>query len=51
MPGIGVPPLLRWAQRVQALAQTGLTYARDPYEGERYPAIPQMSAATPVWFD
>jgi ADP-ribose pyrophosphatase YjhB (NUDIX family) len=30
------PPWLRWAQRIQAIAQTGLTYARDPYDRERY---------------
>jgi ADP-ribose pyrophosphatase YjhB (NUDIX family) len=30
------PPWLRWAQRVQAIAQTGLTYASDPYDRERY---------------
>ena len=30
------PPWLRWAQRIQAIAQTGLSYARDPYDRERY---------------
>lgn len=30
------PEWLRWAQRLQAIAQTGLTYARDPYDRERY---------------
>jgi ADP-ribose pyrophosphatase YjhB (NUDIX family) len=30
------PDWLRWAQRVQAIAQTGLTYASDPYDRERY---------------
>ncbi|HXK11741.1 MAG TPA: NUDIX hydrolase N-terminal domain-containing protein [Vicinamibacteria bacterium] len=30
------PDWLRWAQRLQAIAQTGLTYARDPYDHERY---------------
>ena len=30
------PPWLRWAQRIQAIAQTGLTYAGDPYDRERY---------------
>jgi ADP-ribose pyrophosphatase YjhB (NUDIX family) len=30
------PGWLRWAQRIQALAQTGLTYARDPFDRERY---------------
>jgi ADP-ribose pyrophosphatase YjhB (NUDIX family) len=30
------PAWLRFAQRVQAIAQTGLTYAQDPYDRERY---------------
>jgi ADP-ribose pyrophosphatase YjhB (NUDIX family) len=30
------PDWLRWVQRLQAIAQTGLTYARDPYDRERY---------------
>jgi ADP-ribose pyrophosphatase YjhB (NUDIX family) len=44
MPGLGVPPIERWAQRIQALAQTGLTYARDPYDVERYRDLQQMAA-------
>ncbi|HWI62738.1 MAG TPA: NUDIX hydrolase [Symbiobacteriaceae bacterium] len=27
---------LRWAERIQAIAQIGLTYTRDPYDAERY---------------
>jgi ADP-ribose pyrophosphatase YjhB (NUDIX family) len=27
---------LRWTQRIQAIAQTGLTYAADPFDRERY---------------
>ncbi len=30
------PQWLRWAQRIQAIAQTGLSYAHDPYDRERY---------------
>jgi ADP-ribose pyrophosphatase YjhB (NUDIX family) len=30
------PGWLRWAQRIQSIAQTGLTYASDPYDRERY---------------
>lgn len=30
------PRWLRWAQRIHAIAQTGLSYARDPYDRERY---------------
>ena len=28
--------LVRWAQRIQALAQAGLTFAADPFDRERY---------------
>lgn len=35
---------LDWARRLQALAQTGLTYASDPYDIERYEAIRRMAA-------
>lgn len=30
------PAWLRFAERVQAIAQTGLAYAKDPYDRERY---------------
>jgi ADP-ribose pyrophosphatase YjhB (NUDIX family) len=33
------PPWLEWAQRLQAIAQTGLTYCRDPFDKERYEAV------------
>lgn len=33
------PAWLRFAERVQAIAQTGLAYARDPYDRERYEAL------------
>ena len=39
-----LPPVLDWARRLQAMAQTGLTFARDPYDLERYRAIHQMAA-------
>lgn len=35
---------LDWSKRLQALAQTGLTYARDPYDIERYNAVRQIAA-------
>ncbi len=38
------PSRLDWAQRLQALAQTGLTYARDPYDIERYGTIRRIAA-------
>jgi ADP-ribose pyrophosphatase YjhB (NUDIX family) len=37
------PAWLRWAQRLQAIAQTGLTYARDPYDRERYEELRAMA--------
>ena len=37
------PQLLRWAQRIQTLAQTGLTYVKDPFDRERYEELREMS--------
>ncbi len=34
---------MRWAQRIQAIAQTGLTYAEDPYDRERYEQLREIS--------
>lgn len=36
--------LHRWAQRIQALAQTGLTYARDPFDIQRYTELRAIAA-------
>lgn len=33
-----------WARRLQAIAQTGLTYASDPYDRERYEAVRVIAA-------
>jgi ADP-ribose pyrophosphatase YjhB (NUDIX family) len=38
------PDWLDWTQRLQALAQTGLTYASDPYDIERYQQIRRIAA-------
>ena len=38
------PRWLDWSQRLQAAAQIGLTFARDPYDVERYHAIRQIAA-------
>lgn len=38
------PSRLAWAQHLQALAQTGLTYARDPYDADRYGQIRRIAA-------
>lgn len=37
------PDWLRWAQRVQAIAQTGLTYAGDPFDRERYAELREIA--------
>jgi ADP-ribose pyrophosphatase YjhB (NUDIX family) len=33
-----------WAKRLQAIAQTGLTYAKDPFDIERYQSIRSLAA-------
>lgn len=38
------PRWLEWSQRLQSIAQNGLTFARDPYDLERYHAIRQIAA-------
>jgi len=38
------PRWLNWSTRLQAIAQNGLTYARDPYDLERYTAIREIAA-------
>ena len=35
---------LDWSKRLQAIAQSGLTYAHDPFDLERYKALRQMAA-------
>jgi len=37
-------PWLEWARRLQAIAQTGLTYSRDPFDTERYEAVRGIAA-------
>jgi ADP-ribose pyrophosphatase YjhB (NUDIX family) len=37
------PAWLRWAQRIQSIAQTGLTYASDPYDRERYEQLREIA--------
>jgi ADP-ribose pyrophosphatase YjhB (NUDIX family) len=37
------PAWLRFAQRIQAIAQTGLTYSRDPYDRERYEELRRIA--------
>ncbi len=38
------PSWLRWARGLQAIAQTGLTYATDVYDKERYQAVREVAA-------
>jgi ADP-ribose pyrophosphatase YjhB (NUDIX family) len=38
------PRWLTWAQQLQALAQSGLTYTKDPYDVERYQVILKIAA-------
>ena len=35
---------MRWTRALQALAQTGLTYAEGPYDRERYEAVQRIAA-------
>ena len=39
-----LPAWLNWAQRLQAIAQNGITFAKDPYDLERYQAIREVAA-------
>jgi Hydrolase of X-linked nucleoside diphosphate N terminal len=35
---------LEWVRRLQAIAQSGLTYAKDPYDAERYEQVRRIAA-------
>jgi ADP-ribose pyrophosphatase YjhB (NUDIX family) len=35
---------LLWARKLQAIAQTGLTYTQNPFERERYEAVREIAA-------
>lgn len=37
------PKWLSWAKEIQAIAQTGLAYAKDVYDVERYQALRELS--------
>lgn len=39
------PDWLRWTRELQAIAQTGLTFARDPYDRERYEQLRTLASA------
>ena len=36
--------ILAWARKLQAVAQTGLTYTKDAYDSERYRTLQQLAA-------
>lgn len=38
------PLWLDWARRLQAIAQTGLAYATDPYDRDRYRSLREIAA-------
>ncbi|MBS0378210.1 MAG: NUDIX hydrolase [Proteobacteria bacterium] len=38
------PTLLEWARRVQAIAQNGLAFSKDPYDLERYRQLTELAA-------
>ena len=38
------PQWLEWSRRLQGIAQTGLAYAKDPFDVERYQAVREVAA-------
>ena len=38
------PDWLLWAREIQAIAQTGLAFSKDPYDLDRYTALTRLSA-------
>ena len=38
------PEWMQWAQRLQAIAQNGLAYARNPFDVERFHQIREIAA-------
>ena len=42
-PGARTPALLEWARTLQALAQNGLTFSRDPFDRERYTQLQELA--------
>jgi ADP-ribose pyrophosphatase YjhB (NUDIX family) len=41
---MSIPPWLTWARRLQAIAQSGLTFCLDKFDIERYQEIREISA-------
>ena len=44
VPEMNEPHWLAWAKQIQAIAQIGLTYTRDPYDRERYEQLRHIAA-------
>ncbi|MBA2364298.1 MAG: NUDIX hydrolase [Chloroflexia bacterium] len=44
MRSAGAPRWLEWAREMLAMAQTGLTYAADPYDRDRYERLREIAA-------
>ena len=44
MSAAGAGRWIEWTQRLAAIAQSGLTYARDPFDIERYEALRELAA-------
>ncbi|MBV8592292.1 MAG: NUDIX hydrolase N-terminal domain-containing protein, partial [Acetobacteraceae bacterium] len=38
------PDWLAWAREIQAIAQTGLAFTKDPYDAERYVSLRALAA-------
>ncbi|MGB9447119.1 MAG: NUDIX hydrolase N-terminal domain-containing protein, partial [Candidatus Acidiferrum sp.] len=41
---MAIPDWLTWAQRLQAISQTGLTYCKDKFDIQRYKEIREIAA-------
>lgn len=41
---MAIPDWLTWAQRLQAISQTGLTYCKDKFDVQRYQEVRQLAA-------
>lgn len=39
-----IPPWLDWVQKIQAIAQNGLTFSKNPFEIERYEQLRALAA-------
>src|SRR3981189_3065061 len=42
--GTPLAALLEWARELQAIAQNGLTFSRDPFDRERYTQLQELAA-------